>query len=104
MNTFEDARDFHILHILAINSNNTVYSKDYTSVLEKKKTLNRVIDCLPVSECSNLVSNVLRKIWYQWYYTDMTFDTPLTITVRKKIIQSPPIDDGGGPVQFKVFY
>ena len=51
----------------------------------------------------NNVSEILKVIYSKWFFNHMDFNNPLTKNTCRKIDKILPKDDGGGPVQFKLY-
>lgn len=89
MTTFEKSREWYILLKLAIQSNGTKYRKEYETTKQLKIKINYNINNLSTNDTQpNSVSNILKKLWYQWYITDMNCSSPIQKNIRKKLISS----------------
>ena len=85
---FEDSRQWYLLHNLAIKSGGTKFNNEYIDTIQKKTNLNHCISKLSISDSeNNSVTQILKKIWYEWYFTDMVFKTPIVNSTKKKIIK-----------------
>lgn len=85
---FEHSRHWYLLYHMAIKSGGTKFNTEYIETQEKRKKINYDIRKLCISDLEkDSVTKVLKKVWYEWYFTDMAFKSPIINSVKKKIIK-----------------
>ena len=97
----EDAREYHCNEMVKRNGYSQYY-KEYSKTKNNKKLLNEIFK-RDEPNTLNDVSEILKEIYSKWFFNHMDFNNPLTKFTCRKIDEILPKDDGGGPVQFKLY-